>query len=138
MHYKVAVLARFMNGMATQTTSAKRAWLTWVPAFTSALLLLALVSLAVHIRIGLGHWPVPLRDDFTSRAYEAHQRATAWVGVTTIFAAGPIWALLLCFRALRISPKTHWLQAGIYLAGWGLIALYVFWDPLRFWEWLAD
>jgi hypothetical protein len=122
--------------MKFQSTSGYR-WFAWPLVLSPLVLLLVLVSLAVHIRIGLGHWPIPFQDDYHSGAYRLHEKLLPGFFIAAIVAL-PIWLVLLCFRPLRRPWQWHLLQAGAYLLGWGLIALYVTWDPWRFCEWLAD
>ena len=102
------------------------------------LLLLAFITLAVHVRVGLGHWPTPMFENFHTPAYSAHEQVLTWIGFFTVFAAIPLWLLMLCFRRFRQSLRTHLIQAGVYVAGWLLIMLYGAVDPGRFMAWFLD
>jgi hypothetical protein len=105
---------------------------------TPVMLLLCILSVAIHVRIGLGRFPKPMVDKYSNAALDFHVRAVHCFGMFTMFAAIPLWLLLLCFRTHRISWEIHLLQAAIYLTGWGLVVGYLYWDPYRFVEWFLD
>ena len=102
------------------------------------LLLFVFLSLAAHVRLGLGHWPPPMFENYKTTAYSQHEQVFIWVALFTVFAAIPLWLASLCIRVFRISLKTHLIQAGVYALGWALIALYALVDPGRFIEWFLD
>jgi hypothetical protein len=110
----------------------------WFLVFAPALALLFFVTLALHARLALGHWPTPMFENYDTPAFNAHEVAVAWFAYFAILAAGPLWLLLLCFRRFRVSWKFHLKQAGVYAAGWGLMFLYGWADPGRFLEWFLD
>jgi magnesium-transporting ATPase (P-type) len=124
--------------MPEHPTKKKRPFATWLVVCSPVLLLLVFIALAVHVRVGLGHWPTPMLEHYDTAAYRAHALALIWVIFFTVFAAIPLWLLMLCFRPLRISLKTHLIQAGVYVAGWVLIIMYGAVDPGRFLEWFFD
>lgn len=101
-------------------------------------LLLCILSLGMHVRLGLGHWPQPMVDKYTTAAFSFHTQAVIGLALFTMYGAGPLWLLLLCFRRVRASARLHLLQAGIYLVGWGLVVGYMAWDPRRFVQWYLD
>ncbi len=111
---------------------------TWPFVFSPVLLLLIFIALAVHVRVGLGHWPTPMTENYHTPAVRVHEQVVLWLGLFAIYAAIPLWLLILCFRPFRSSLKTHLVQAGVYALGWGLIALYGAVDPGRFLEWFLD
>jgi hypothetical protein len=102
------------------------------------LLLFVFLSLAAHVRLGLGHWPTPMLESYKTAAYDQHEQVFVWVALFTVYAAVPFWLVTLCFGIFRISLKTHLLQAGVYVAGRVLIALYSQIDPGRFVTWFLD
>ena len=110
----------------------------WICVFSPVVLLLSFLSLAAHVRLALGHWPTPMTESFGGSAYDTHERAVTWVGFFAVYFAIPLWLLMLCFRAFRITLKHHLIQLGVYAVGWGLIVLYVVCDPGRFAEWFFD
>jgi hypothetical protein len=124
--------------MTNCQSQRKTSLLTWALVLTRLLLLLIFLTLAAHVSIGLGHWPTPMWENYQTIAYTAHEQFFVWFALFTVYAAIPLWLLALCFRPLRISRRTHLLQAGAYAAGWGFIALYATWDPGRFTEWFLD
>jgi hypothetical protein len=105
---------------------------------SSLLLLFVFLTLAAHVRLGLGHWPTPMLENYQTTAYSRHEQVFIWVALFTVYAAVPLWLVSLCFGMFRISLKTHLTQTGICAVGWALIALYSFMDPGRFMEWFLD
>lgn len=112
--------------------------LTWALVLSPVLLLVLFLTLAVHVRLGLGHWPKPMRENYHTAAYSSHEHIFTLFALVTVYGAVPLWLLLLFFRPFRISLRTHLIQAGIYALGWGLIAIYTAWDPGQFTEWFLD
>jgi heme/copper-type cytochrome/quinol oxidase subunit 3 len=111
---------------------------TWLFVTSPVLLFLAFITLAMHARVGLGHWPTPMVENYDSPAYRTHELVFTLIALFTLFVAVPSWLLMLCFRPFRISLRTHVVQAGVYVAGWLLIVLYGAIDPGRFMEWFLD
>jgi hypothetical protein len=111
---------------------------TWMLAASPYLLLLIFLTLAMHVRIGLGHWPEPIFENYHTTACILHEQLVVWVGMFTMFAAAPLWLASLFFRIFRISLKIHLMQAGAYIVGWALIILYTRIDPYKFAEWFFD
>ena len=118
--------------------SAALALLMWLCVFSPLLLLFTFLTLAVHVRLALGHWPTPMTESFGGSAFRAHERVVIWVGYFTVYVAMPLWLLMLCFRTFRITLKHHLTQFGVYAVGWGLIVLYLICDPGRFADWFFD
>ena len=113
---------------------------TWALMLTPALLLLVFFTLAVHVRIGLGHWPTSMVENYHATAYVMHERAFLWIGCFTVWGAIPLWLVLVCIQRFRPlwSWKLHLVQAATYAAGWGAIAAYTAWDPCQFVAWFLD
>jgi hypothetical protein len=107
-------------------------------AISPVLLLCVFIALAVHVRGGLGHWPTPMIEDYGTLAYRIHEQVLTWVGFSAVFAAIPLWLLMLCIPPFRISARTHLVQAGVYAVGWIFVMLYAAVDPGRFLEWFLD
>ena len=120
--------------MTHQTEQRKVRFLTWALVLSPVLLLFGFITLAAHVRLALGHWPAPMTENYHTAAYRQHEQVFAWFAMFTVYAAIPLWLAALCFRLFRISRKTHLIQAGAYVAGWLLIALYGCVDPGRFWN----
>ena len=116
----------------------RRRSVSWALVFSPIVLLLVFVTLAAHVRIGLGHWPKPMWEDYSTPAYTAHLLVFVGVALFTVYAAIPLWLLAICLPWFRISLKTHLAQAGTYAAGWGLIALYAKLDFGWFVTWFLD
>jgi hypothetical protein len=141
-----SIFAVLINGSGAITRAAmsehqpkrKLPLATWPLVFSPVLLLLVFIALAVHVRVGLGHWPTPMFENYHTPAYRAHEQVLTWIGCFTVYAAIPLWLLMLCFRPFRISLRTHLIQVGVYALGWGLILLYGAIDPGRFLDWFFD
>ena len=125
--------------------NAKRAehWLqllpTWLCVLAPVILLAVFISLALHVRVGLGHWPKPMVENYRTEAYERHEEVFKVTALITFYGALPCWMLfIIAFPRLRGSAKLHLAQGAIYAAGWALIGLYWVVDPWRFVEWLLD
>ena len=124
--------------MSEHPPSKQRASLTWICSLSSILLLLTFITVAFHIRLGLGHWPTPMTEDYRTTAFRIHEHALIAVVLFTVYAAGPLWLLFLCFRGLRLSRRTHATQAVVYGLGWLLIVLAGKYDPTTFTQWFLD
>ena len=111
---------------------------TWACVLTPLLLLAAAVSLALHVRLGLGHWPEPMREVYGPPAFHIHMMILQGTAICALYSVVPMWALLLCAKPLRLSFRTHTIQLAVYAAVWGLIGLFCALDPWRFVTWLAD
>ncbi len=122
----------------THQTERRLPLATWLFVLSPVVLLLTFITLALHVRLGLGHWPTPMLENYHTSAYQAHEQVLTYFGYFTVFAALPLWLLMLCFRACRISLRTHLLQAAVYAAGWVLIVFYCTIDPGRFVAWFMD
>lgn len=114
------------------------AWPSWLCAATSPALLVAFVTMMLHVRLGVGHWPKPMWEDYSTVALKAHQLVTLWLFASSTFVA-PVFGLgLLCFRATRGGWRFHVAQLALFAIGW--TAVLVLWhaDPFRFVTWLKD
>lgn len=126
-------------GRCALERSALRFLPTWLCVLTPVILLLVFITLALHVRIGLGHWPQPMIEDYRTEAYYRHQELFRLTAYATFYGALPCWMLLIiAFPRLRGSARLHLGQAGVYAAGWALIGIYCVIDPGRFIEWLLD
>ena len=94
--------------------------------------------MALHIRLGLGHWPKPMTEDYNTVAFRIHMWAMTWILLFTVFAAGPLWMVFLCIKALRLPWRVHLAQVLVYGLGWLLIFLAARCDPTTFTEWFRD
>jgi hypothetical protein len=124
--------------MTQQTPKRTTRAITWGLVSSPLLLLFVFLTLAAHVRIGLGHWPTSIIENYRTTAYSLHVKSFFWIGLFAVYAAIPLWLVSLCFRVFRISLRTHLIQAGVYAVGWAFVALYAFVDPYKFVEWLLD
>ena len=97
---------------------------TWFCAALPFIAILVFLSMALHVRLSIGHWPkdaLEIKDMSLSLAL--HDRLFAAMFFFGGFGSAPLWLILLCFRPLRISVRTHVIQAGILFLGlitlWG-------------------
>jgi hypothetical protein len=111
---------------------------TWLCAGSPFVLALAYVTLGVHIRLGLGHWPQPYTEEYASLAFRIHENVLALVLLFTVYAAAPLWGVFLCFRWLRLGWRTHIRQALAFVVGWIALLVAGALDPTTFTEWLLD
>ena len=83
--------------MSATTTphSRLREWLTWICVSTPYLLLLGLVTLALHVRLGLGRWPVPIFENYVTVPYLLHEHYVYTWLLLTVIGSLPAWGLLL-------------------------------------------
>jgi hypothetical protein len=101
------------------------------------LVVIAWGGLAAHVRLGLGHWPAPLWDQYTTVLFQ-------WHGVLVIV----LWAALLLTFPLALFlllRRTTWEAASrrtmalVYLMGaWFLVALGLCLAKTSFWAWWSD
>lgn len=116
----------------------KLAWPSWLCALGPLAMTAGLVTLMLHVRLGVGHWPEPMREDFRTFAYNAHSLITLWLFAHSLMLAPVSWLVLLCFRSTRGSWKFHLGQLAWFALGWILTQAIWFTDPFRFVTWLKD
>jgi len=111
--------------------------ITWIPMFIPLICWLLYVSLAIHCRLVVGHWPQPMIENFNIKSYEIHERVL-WLFSLVFFPSLPCWLIMLCFKKLRINAKIHFLQFIVFGIGLLLIILTLMFDPTPFTEWFFD
>lgn len=79
-----------------------------------------------------------MTEDYLTSAFQVHESILVAIMLFTIFGAVPLWGLLMCFRRLRLSLRTHVAQAVTYGIGWLLILVAGKLDPTTFTEWFLD
>src|SRR5438094_849366 len=111
---------------------------TWIAALSPVLALGVFATTALHVRLAFGHWPMEAVDRSPTVLLGLHQFIFAVVFFFAVFAAIPIWLLLLFFRPLRLGAVSHIIQALVLAIGW--VAL--FWGPMvvspTYVSWLLD
>ena len=101
-------------------------------------LLLLLLSLAAHIRLGLGRWPTPMVDDYPSALFRLHNHAVGIWLLFSLFGALPTWFFCQIFPQWRSSfhqARTHF---ALFALGWIVIVLAARIDPTTFTPWFLD
>ncbi|OYV05924.1 MAG: hypothetical protein CFE26_09045 [Verrucomicrobiales bacterium VVV1] len=124
--------------MASEFTSRPKAFWTWIPSLAPLGLFLGVLSLAAHVRLGLGRWPVPMIENYDTKGYHYHEMLVFLLGIGALYVAGPLWAILVAIPKLRLSPKRHLLQLAVFISGFVLIFLAAKLDPTTFTEWFLD
>ncbi|MCW5198656.1 hypothetical protein VU06_02780 [Desulfobulbus sp. F3] len=112
-----------------------RYWM-WICGLSSHGLFLTLVTLAIHIRLGLGRWPV-YGEEYHTVLFRTHEVFLYGAALVAFLVAAPLW-LLLCFRSFRVSWRTRLVQAMVFISGWLLISLSGKYDPTSFTDWFLD
>ncbi len=105
---------------------------------SSVLLLALIVSLALHVRLGLGHWPVAMVENYDSLLFDLHEWCILIVGMFAVYAAIPLWLLLIAIPSFRSRSRDHLLQFALIVLGWVLIGLFFFIDYRGFASWFLD
>jgi hypothetical protein len=102
--------------MATEESANVRLTpvMTWFCTALPLITFLVFLTMAVHVRLSLGHWPtdaIETKDMSLGLAFHEF----IWIVMLFLggFAAVPLWLILLFFRPLRISFQTHVVQALI-------------------------
>jgi hypothetical protein len=99
------------------------------PLLLPAFLLLA----ALHLRVQLGHWAVPMFDD-----YDGHHTVFLWLIGLAVIPGIPFW-MTIFFTSFREVPLKHRvLQVATYVFCWAFFAVYCHIDPWRYIEWYMD
>ena len=112
---------------------------TWFCAGLPLIAFLVFLSMALHVRLSIGEWPhdaLEMKD--MSLGLALHEFCFAITLLFGGFVATPLWLILLCFRSLRISARTHVVQASILLLG-----LFMLWGgmmmlPSKWVTWFLD
>ncbi len=114
------------------------AWPSWLCALGPLAMTAGLVTLMLHVRLGVGHWPEPMREDYRTFASNAHSLVELWLFAHSLMLAPVSWLVLLCFRATRGTWRFHLRQLAWFALGWGLTLAIWHGDPFRFVTWLKD
>ncbi len=95
--------------------------------------------MAIHIRLGLGHWPTPIYENYRTPASLFHMRVLERTLDFSVYFAGPLWLICLLVPQLRPSSrgviKAQVMTAGV---GWLLIIGFLTLDPTTFSAWVLD
>jgi len=111
--------------------------LSWVCAASPFALLVAFVTLAIHIRLGLGHWPTPMSEDYHSPAFDVHAAILSFCGMFALYVAGPLWLLCLLVPPLRPEwPRGVVFQFLTMVIGALLMLAVLKFDPTTFTAWV--
>ena len=111
--------------------------LSWVCAASPFALLVAFVTLAIHIRLGLGHWPTPMSEDYHSSAFDVHAAILSFCGMFALYVAGPLWLLCLLIPPLRPEwPRGVVFQFLTMVIGALLMIAVLKFDPTTFTAWV--
>jgi len=100
--------------------------------------LILFLLLGYHIRLGLGHWPTPLFEDYSTFLFEAHLTVVDIMWLFAAVIAGPLWIVLAIVNYRKFRWKTLLVSIVCYLVSWGMV--YVVWcaDANDFVTWYFD
>jgi hypothetical protein len=111
--------------------------LTWLPVITPLMWLFLYISLAIHCRLVVGHWPEPIIENVNILSYNIHE-TLIYILMYIVFLSIPAWFIMLFFKNLRITLKIHLIQITAFVLGILLIALFFKFDSTPFTEWFLD
>jgi hypothetical protein len=77
-------------------------------------------------------------EEYRTSAFDIHSIGIIGLWFFAVFVAVPLWTLYICLSRLRLPPRTHMIQAAVYLLGWALVVGFVALDPYEFITWLKD
>ena len=113
--------------------------IAWLCALSPAILLLIVLALAVHVRLGLGHWPTPMSESYRTPASLLHMKILEWALDFSVYFAGPLWLICLLVPQFQPSSRRDILsQLAAAALGWVLIVAFFALDPTTFSAWLLD
>src|SRR5262245_22524890 len=115
----------------------KSRWLLFCSA-VPWLVLSVLVSVALHLRFGLGHWPRPCWDQYHSTAFAVHFSSFALLMMFSTVFSVPMFICFFVDGSSRFRLRGHLVQPLIYVLGWIAFILFCVYDPTRFVFWLWD
>lgn len=101
-------------------------------------LFVSYITLALHVRLGLGHWPKPMHETYETSWYIAHGWLFLSVFLFATVAAAPLWLLSFKFSKIQMPRRIRGIQLGVFGAGWVLFYVYVTIDPGSFTVWFLD
>jgi hypothetical protein len=125
----------------TETPPAARRFpsVSWLCATSPLVLLFLFITLGIHIRLGLGHWPTPMFEDYHSSAFRVHDHILGVWLIFSVYVAGPLWLLCLLIRPLRPAwPRPLVFQLVTLIGGWLLNCAVLTFDPTTFSAWFLD
>ena len=108
---------------------------TWLCALSSWILLVLWIVMAVNCRLGLGHWPKPMTENYSSRTYELLESLFILSGYFALFLAGPVVLLGLI---IGFSDRLNRWRVALYAIGWAFLFGVMWLDPTSFTEWWFD
>jgi hypothetical protein len=115
-------------------------WLSWPAIGLSslpALTLAAMMTLALHVRILLGHWPVVYRDSPDGALLGLHIRAAGYLLWSSMITA-PFWLLSLIAAVLTKQRRTALTMVLLFLIPSLIFGSWFWFDPGGFIEWFLD
>lgn len=112
---------------------------SWFCAFSPSVLLFIFITLGIHLRLGLGHWPTPMFEDYRTPVFDFHVQILLSFLSFALYGAGPLWLLCLLVRPLR-PLRLHTAVAQLVLCAMGWVSIFGFltFDPTTFSAWCLD
>ena len=123
-----------MNDKAGRAITAAQ----WVCACFPAINLALFLLLALHARRGLGHWPEPMVESYSTPLFDAHDMLVAYMWLFSLYGALSLWIVLAAINFRKFRAKTAFIGLACYLMSWAM-ALLMWWaDPGQFVSWFLD
>lgn len=91
---------------------------------------------AVHVRLGLGHWPTPMWEKYHTPLSSAHELLLVGLLYLSLFVAPFLWVVSAVWNYPQMKMPLK--QFLCYAAGWLLIVVAGSLDPTTFTAWLLD
>lgn len=95
---------------------ARKFW--GVMAASSSLLTFCYLTLAIHVRFALGHWPRPMTEKFETRAYALHEKLLFVVFFFAMSGLVTLWPILVAAVCLKVPGRAASCPALTYVFGW--------------------
>jgi hypothetical protein len=94
--------------------------------------------MAIHCRIGLGHWPQPMIENYSGGTYDLLELASVLWVYFTLFVAGPVVLITLVVGFSGKHNRGNRVRVILYGLGWACLACVMLLDPTSFTEWWFD
>jgi hypothetical protein len=107
-------------------------------ALSPAVLLLVSITMALHIRLGFGHWPDQAVLSFPAFHFRVHDWLFIAAMLSAVFALIHLLVTLVHHRQLGVGLRQVAAQALVYVAGWVAFFVVASIIPARFVSWFLD
>ena len=112
--------------------------LAWSCYLSSWALLVLWMAMAINCRLGLGHWPKPMLENYSSTSYQWLEATAFIVGWFAAIAAGPVCLVTLIIGCRQKSMRGNLWRVALYGLGWVCLVCAMRFDPTTFSDWWFD